>query len=61
MIGGLTRRVIDRLAVRATGGYSGGTVDPGELPTPPCGFLLLVDDDGNYLVDDDGNYLIGKE
>lgn len=28
------------------------------VPTPPDGYILLVDSDGYYLVDSDGYYLM---
>lgn len=30
------------------------------LPVVPPGFMLLTDDNGNYLTDDNGNYLMGE-
>lgn len=33
-------------------------IGEGALPTPPAGFVFLVDDDGSYLIDEDGNYLM---
>lgn len=30
------------------------------LPVVPPGFMLLTDDNGNYLTDDNGNYLLGE-
>ena len=30
------------------------------LPTPPAGYVFLVDTSGAYLVDTGGAYLVGK-
>lgn len=35
-----------------------GAHGTGGVPTPPAGFILLVDYDGAYLTDADGAYLM---
>jgi hypothetical protein len=37
-----------------------GNITPFPVPSPP-GFVLLIDNEGNYLTDDNGNYLIVPE
>lgn len=35
-----------------------GALGTGGGPTPPAGFVFLIDYDGAYLIDEDGAYLL---